>query len=362
MIYRARAPLRLGFGGGGTDVSPYCDLYGGYTLNSTIDMYAYCTIEPTNDGKITLEMADAGRSETVDAAWALEPDGPFVLHRGAYNRIVRDHHGGTPLSFKMTTYCDAPPGSGLGSSSTLMVAILRCFAEWLQIPLGEYDLAHIAFSIERIDLKLQGGRQDQYAAAFGGTNFIEFYSDERVIVNPLRIKKSVIDELESSLVVYFTGISRDSGKIIEQQRRNSQNNHEQSIMAMDQLKGDALRMKEALLRGELKVFAERLGKSWEAKKRTADCVSNAFVDKVYDTALEAGAVAGKVSGAGGGGFMMFIVDPIRRCEVVRALNALGGRSQDVHFVAWGAEGWKTTAAIYRRANTESLVQPEKKAA
>jgi D-glycero-alpha-D-manno-heptose-7-phosphate kinase len=248
---RARAPLRLGLAGGGTDVSPYCDLFGGAVLNATIDRYAHCTIEPRSDGKITIEATDLRQAEVLDAGPLLAPTGPFQLHKSVYNRIVRDYNGGKPLSFSLTTWSDAPPGSGLGASSTLVVCMVGIFAEWLHLPLGEYDIAHCAYVSERLDLGLAGGKQDQYAAAFGGFNLIEFYADDRVIVNPLRVKEWILNELEASLVLYFTGVSRDSARIIDEQIRNTRTRSEESVDAMHAMKADVGRMKEAVLFGEI---------------------------------------------------------------------------------------------------------------
>ena len=341
MIIRSKAPLRLGLAGGGTDVSPYCDEYGGVVLNATIDMYAYCTIEVCDDDKIIFEAVDRDEKVEYEAQKTLPIDGMLDLHKGVYNRVVRDFNDGELLSFCMTTYSDAPAGSGLGSSSTMVVAILKAFVEWLNLPLGEYDIAHLAYDIERNDIELSGGKQDQYAATFGGFNFMEFYENDRVIVNPLRVKNWIVDELESSMVLFFTGVSRESANIIDEQKKNAVSKQERSMQAMHELKEDAYTMKEAVLKGDIAKFAATLGKSWEAKKRTADSISNSHIDAVYSVALEAGAYAGKVSGAGGGGFMMFVVDPVKRLKLIKVLKAFdGGHVMDFHFVTEGTKGWK----------------------
>ncbi len=173
MIHRSKAPLRLGLAGGGTDVAPYSDLYGGAILNATISMYAFATIEPRDDGKIVFRSEDKNQVIEMDASEELPLTGELDLMKGIYNRVVRDFEN-KPLSFTLTTFVDAPPGSGLGTSSTLVVTILGAFAQWLRLPLGEYDLAHLAYEIERVDLNMAGGKQDQYAATFGGVNFMEF--------------------------------------------------------------------------------------------------------------------------------------------------------------------------------------------
>lgn len=340
MIFRSKAPLRLGFAGGGTDVSPYSDEYGGYVLNATVDMYAYCTIEVTSDKRICFYAADRGEVFESNSLEEFELDGNLDLHKGIYNRIVKQFNRGQPLSFRMTTYSDAPAGSGLGSSSTMVVAILKSFVEWLNLPLGEYDVAHLAYEIERMDVGLSGGKQDQYAATFGGFNFIEFYKEDKVIVNPLRIKNWIINELENSMILYYTGVSRESAKIIDEQTKNAKEKNSKSLEAMHELKADALVMKEAILKGDLKTFAQYLGKSWEAKKRMASSISNSYLDRIYEVAIEAGAYAGKVSGAGGGGFMMFIVDPTKRVTVSRELNKMGGHTMNFHFVKHGTQGWR----------------------
>ncbi|NOU63086.1 dehydrogenase [Paenibacillus sp. LMG 31461] len=340
MIIRSKAPLRLGLAGGGTDVSPYCDLYGGCVLNATIDLYAYCTIEVFDDGNLTFVAADLNEEFHTVALPELELDGCLSLHKGVYNRIVKQFRQDQPLSFRMTTYSDAPAGSGLGSSSTMVVAMLKAYVEWLNLPLGEYEIAQLAYDIERIDVGWGGGKQDQYAATFGGFNFIEFYENNRVIVNPLRVKNWIISELESSMILYYTGASRESAKIIDEQVRNTRNNKPSALQATHIVKAEAYAIKECILKGEINKFAEHLGKSWSAKKKMAASITNERIDFIYSTAMNAGALAGKVSGAGGGGFMMFIVDPVKRIQVVHRLNELGGKVFQFHFTKSGTQGWR----------------------
>jgi len=338
-IVRARAPLRLGLAGGGTDLSPYCDEHGGAVLNCTIDRYAYCFIEPTSDDAIHLVAHDLGVEETLPRRPLALATARLGLHAGVYRRMTAQFAGGELPALKITTYVDAPPGSGLGSSSALVVAMVEAWRTLLGLPLGLYDVAHLAFEIERIDLQLSGGKQDQYAAAFGGANFIEFLAGDRVIVNPLRVARGFLNELETSLVTCFTGVSRRSEAIIEEQQRRMVVPSSEALAGLHQLKYDAIEMKQALLRGEIRHMAEILNRSWLAKKRTAAGISTQLIDDLYATAMSHGALAGKVSGAGGGGFLMFIVPPQRRITLIRALTEAGVHASSAHFTAEGAESW-----------------------
>ena len=340
MKVRSRAPLRLGFGGGGTDVSPYSESFGGFVLNATVDLYAYCTLELTEDGRIDLNAADLEERFESPAVTSLPLEGSLRLHQGIYNRIVRQYCGGKPLALRLTTYADVVAGSGLGTSSTMVVAIVQAFNEALKLGLGEYEIARLAFEIERRDVGLSGGKQDQYAAAFGGFNFMEFSRGDRVIVNPLRVKDWIVNELEVSLVLFHTGRSRESARIIDEQVVHASEPGSESLQAMHRLKEDAVRMKELLLTGELGEFARVLGGSWEAKKKLAASVSNPSIDAIFEAARAAGAHAGKVSGAGGGGVIMFMVDPRRRNSVCQALAGREGRVIPFHFAHRGAESWR----------------------
>lgn len=338
---RARAPLRLGLAGGGTDVSPYCDEFGGCVLNATIDLYASATITRAEGDVVEFFAADQQRRERFHSGEKAQASAELRLHQGVYRRIVREFNAGKPIPLTLTTHSDAPAGSGLGASSTLVVAMVKAFVELLNLPLGEYDIARLAFEIERVDLGLAGGRQDQYAAAFGGVNFMEFYANERVLVNPLRVKNWILSELESNVVLYYTGASRESARIIDEQRASMQKHESDSIAALHALKEEAYSMKEALLRGELRDFAASMQKGWDAKKRTAASISNSRIERAIAVAAEAGAYAGKVSGAGGGGFMILFVDPERRGDVRRALHSLGeGEIHACHFTKQGTQGWR----------------------
>lgn len=329
----------MGFAGGGTDVSPYCDEFGGAVLNATINMFAYCTIEPRNDGKVIFSAPDRNESYEAYKCKQIEIDNNLILHKGIYNRIVRDFNHGKPLSFSMTTYSDAPAGSGLGSSSTMVVAIIKAYMEWLNLPLGEYDMAYLAYDIERIDLKLSGGKQDQYAATFGGFNYIEFFDNNRIIVNPLRIKNWIKNELEDSLLLYYTGTSRDSAAIIDEQIKSTTTKGGNCMEGMHELKRFAFEMKNAVLKADFDGLALCLKKGWESKKKTSASISNPMIDQIYDFILANGGKAAKISGAGGGGYMMIICDPKERYNLIEKLKKFEGRVKQVQFTEKGAQAW-----------------------
>jgi D-glycero-alpha-D-manno-heptose-7-phosphate kinase len=339
-LIRSRASLRLGLAGGGTDVSPFCDVHGGYVLNVTIDRYAYAVLRIREDSHIRFVASDQKIDCLCPASASLELDGCLNLHKAVYNYFVATYNNSTPIPLELSTFCDAPVGSGLGSSSTLVVAMIKAFVELLNLALDDYAIALLAYRTERIDCALQGGRQDQYSATFGGFNFMEFYENERVIVNTLRIKNWIVCELEASLILYFTGVSRESAHIIAAQSANVAQGDSTALSAMHGLKQEALVMKECLLRGDFSGFIDSMRMGWENKKRSAATVSTPQVEEIYEIACRAGAEAGKVSGAGGGGFMWFFVPPDKRMDVIRSLNALGGQVSNCHFTQHGTQAWR----------------------
>ncbi len=342
MLIRSRAPLRLGLAGGGTDVSPYCDEFGGAILNATIGHYAYASIEPLENGDVQFVSCDQNQSVRYRSTEELPLDGNLDLLKHAYNHAVKVFNGGRPLSLRLSTRVDVPAGSGLGGSSTLVVAVMKAFAEWLSYPLDDYDLAQTAYHIERELAGLKGGRQDQYAAAFGGFNFMEFGRDGHVLVNPLRIRESILSELEASMLLYYTGASRESAKIIHEQAKNVMTRNAHAIEAMHQIKQEALRMKEALLRGDFILLCDVLRRSWDAKKQMAHGIVNDHIEEIYARALDSGAYCARISGAGGGGFMIFLVDPMRKSHVAEALCNAGGDGTvyGCHFTHGGAQAWR----------------------
>lgn len=338
MIIRSKAPLRIGLAGGGTDVSPYSDIYGGAILNATINLYAYASLEPTNDGQIEFVIDGQDKQLKLKSEAELPMHDGFELFIGVYNRVIKQFNL-KPLSFRLTSFIEAPQGSGLGTSSTIVVSLLGAFVEWLKLPLGKYDIAHLAYDIERIDLKMAGGKQDQYAATFGGINYLEFYANDKVIVNPLQLKSKIVNELEFSLLLYFTSTQRLSAGIINEQVKNVNEKNTKSIEAMHNLKEQAMQMKDALLREELSKFGEILHFGWQNKKQMAHSISNPFIDEIYQNAINHGATGGKISGAGGGGFMFFYCPGVTKNKVAHAIQSMGGNCQPFKFTQQGLITW-----------------------
>ncbi|MCL9668599.1 dehydrogenase [Rosenbergiella epipactidis] len=341
MKIRSKAPLRIGLAGGGTDVSPFCDIHGGCVLNATINMFAYCSLEETVNGQVEFisKDIDVTFSDKLSANYTI--DGVLTLHKAVYNRIVAQFNNGEALPLKVTTWTDVPMGSGLGTSSTIVVAIISAYREYLNLPLGEYDVAQLAYDIERIDCNLSGGKQDQYAATFGGVNFIEFSDSNKVIVNPLRIKQSTLYELESRMVLYYTGLSRESAKIIDDQvKAVSSTSSSSSLDAMFALKSAALKMKEALLKSDIESIIELVRESWIAKIATSSSITNPRINDIISRFESCGVQALKLSGAGGGGFMLLFIEPEDRFDIEKSVSDLDGKFFRFQFKNEGECSWK----------------------
>lgn len=341
MKVRARAPLRIGISGGGTDVPPFCNKFGGLVLNATIDRYAYTTLEECREGNFVQVIAqDLGIKETFNLEEFPMYDGTLKLHVAVYSYMMKKFNHGVFSPLRITTLCEAPIGSGLGASSTIVVSLVAAFKEYLGVALDDYEIASTAYFIERSLCRLAGGSQDQYAACFGGINFMEFYSDNKVIVNPLRVKEAVVNELESSLLLFFTGVSRESAKIIDLQSKSMTKGNEKTLLALKEMKKETKNFKDFLLKGDFNGIVSSLKKGWELKKQSAESISNPFLNDVYDSAIRAGARAGKISGAGGGGFFLFLVPLELRLEVRAALLQFDGFVYDCHLTKKGVQSWK----------------------
>jgi D-glycero-alpha-D-manno-heptose-7-phosphate kinase len=335
-MVRARTPLRLSFGGGGTDVSPYADTRGGCVLNATISRYVYATLVPKSERSIGFRSFDYGTVVYWTQEEHFQFDGQMDLVKGVLKRFELDKF--RTDGFDLFVHADAPPGSGLGSSSTFTVALIGLFRELLGLPITSEGMAGLAYDIERNEIGIKGGRQDQYAAAYGGFNFMEFSGDEAV-VTPLRLSEYLINELEYNLILCFTG-SRESQPIIESQMQSAKNQEADPMAAMDQVKTIAYEMKKALLASDLDRFGELLHQGWLQKKKMAKGISTPRIDELYEEARKAGAIGGKITGAGGGGHLLLYC-PFNKRHIVRErLSALGTTVTDFRFDPIGMQTWR----------------------
>lgn len=335
IVIRSKAPLRISFAGGGTDVPPYSDERGGAVLSSTIDRYAYCTICPRADREMRIRSLDFAQDESWTANGSmLRYDGNLDLIKAVLN------HFEVAEGFDMLLHCDAPPGSGLGGSSTVMVSIIGAVSEWLKKPLSQYETARLAYVLEREELGFAGGKQDQYSAVFGGFNFMEFRGSE-TIVTPLRIRTEVLNELHYHMLLCYTGKTRDSANIIQDQQKGYRSG--QNREALDSAKSLVFETKDALMKGEILRIGQLLHESWEQKKRFTSHITNSRIDKIYETARANGAIGGKISGAGGGGFMFFICEYDRKHRVAEELQKLGAEVANFNFDKHGLQTWRYEA-------------------
>jgi D-glycero-alpha-D-manno-heptose-7-phosphate kinase len=330
-LIRAKAPLRVSFAGGGTDVAPFPAEEGGLVLSATINRYAYGSLTPRADDKIRVESVDFGMSMDFTDDDALTFDGRLDLVKAAIRRLGR---GG----FDLFLHTGAPPGSGLGASSSVMVAVIGLLKEYHRLPLTDYEIAEMAFTLEREDLGIKGGCQDQYAATFGGFNFLEIAGD-RVLVNPLRISRDVIHELEHNMLLCYTGRTRKSDHIIDDQVQRYRQEDPEALEGLRMQKRLATEMKDALLRRRLTEFGELLGTAWAYKKKMSPRISNEHIDEAYESACREGALGGKVTGAGGGGYMLFFCPFEKKHRVAAAMTRMGIEVSEFEFVDQGLTTW-----------------------
>ncbi|MBC7232579.1 MAG: GHMP kinase [Chloroflexi bacterium] len=336
MIIRSKAPLRISFAGGGTDVEPYLSERGGAVLSTTIDKYAYGSLRFRSDRQITVTSLDYDVVARYKLDEPLIYDGNLDLVKAVIRRLNRE---GNEQGLDLFLHTDAPPGSGLGSSSAVVVALIGLFKHWLHLPLTNYEIADLAYQIERVDLGIKGGKQDQYAATFGGFNFIEFYRDA-TIVNPLRVPPDVLNELHYNLLLCYTGKTRLSARIIDTQVQGYVQRQEDVVRAMDELKRIAIDLKNALLQGRLNDFGALLHEGWMNKKKMAAQISDPSIDELYEAARKHGALGGKMSGAGGGGYMFFYCAFDRKHMVAAQLERMGAQVVDFGFDFAGLQTWE----------------------
>lgn len=339
-VLRARAPLRVSFAGGGTDVAPFPEREGGAVLSATIGSYAYATLRPRRDGHITVESHDYGTSIGYDVGAPLELDGELDLPKAAIARIMTLEGAMPSDGFDLFLHTNAPPGSGLGSSSAVMVAVIDLVARHCGLDLGPHEIAELAYRLEREDLGIPGGLQDQYAAAFGGFNFMEFRTDGQVVVNPLRVRPDTVHELEHNMLLAYTGRTRVSDHIIEDQVSRYTTGNADAVAGLRAQRDLADAMRVALLRGQVDELGHLLGEAWREKQRMSSRITTPLIGEAVDLAMRSGALGGKVTGAGGGGHMIFICEFERRHVVADALIGLGLSVSEFTFTKHGVTTWK----------------------
>lgn len=336
-VVRSQAPLRISFCGGGTDVPPYPERFGGCVLSCTIDKYAYVSVRPIVQNVVRVHSRDLKRilefSHEADPVGA-DPD----LAKSIIRRF-------SERNLECYMHSDAPPGSGLGSSSAMIVALIAALAARQGLKLSSYDVAEAALTVERVDLRIVGGMQDQYSASFGGFNFIEFKGDG-VIVNPLKIASSTLDELRYNLLLCFTGKTRLSSTILHEQTANVEGSNELVLRNLAGLADLTIQMKNALLKDRLHRFGELLHEAWKLKRTFASGITSGDIDEMYDVATESGALGGKLLGAGGGGYILFFVPFTKRDAVKARLEEQGGKIVDFQFETRGVRTWTAPSDLW----------------
>jgi D-glycero-alpha-D-manno-heptose-7-phosphate kinase len=320
----ARAPLRISFAGGGTDVPPYPATHGGAVLSATIARFARAEVHARSDRDYHVESLDL----MARAAFARD-ELVFDGHLDLVKAVLRDLAPRRGLDLTLAT--DAPPGSGLGSSSALVVAMLAAVGVACGARFTPLELARRAYQVERVDLKIEGGMQDQYAAAQGGLNLMEFHGEDDVTISPLRVAPEVVEQLEHSLLLAWSGRSRTDDGILRRQVDGVLGGSATSLDSLAAMKALATGMRDALLRGDLAAFADGLHAGWELKRRLATGIATPRLDELYAVGRGAGASGGKVLGAGGGGYLLFSTPPERRARVADALEAAGAPCTLVEF-------------------------------
>lgn len=331
-LIHSRAPVRISFAGGGTDVSPYPEERGGCVLSATINKYSFTSLRFTNSKKISLAETD-NNSLMLESIEDAVLDGNFDLAK----TVIMEMNPKTGLELFFRN--DVPPRSGLGSSAAAFVSIIGAFNLAFGKKLSRHEIAQLAFEIERNRLGVKGGKQDQFASSYGGLNFIEFIG-KNVKVSSMNVSKSTLLELEKNLLLVFVGERKMNGTdIISDQVNSFVLGNKQVCDALDSAKSIAIDMKTALKKGDLEQFGKLLDKGWFEKKKYSKNISNPFIDKIYSAALNAGAIGGKLTGAGGGGYMIFYCYPDKEINVKNKLVEIGVTPINFSFDFKGVQAW-----------------------
>ena len=331
-LARSKAPVRVSFSGGGSDLTHYfMSNDSGAVINATISLYCHATLCPRDDKKITINSFDLEQIiEYKNLDHLLSQEDAFSLFRSLIKLVKPD------FGFDLTVKSDFPPGSGLGGSSSVMVAVLGCFNEFRRDKWTDHELSEIAFQAERLDMGISGGWQDQYATVFGGFNFIEFKKDNNLI-HPLRLQDKTVLELEESLILFKISTGRDSGSIHDSQKITMQDSKIQDLVRKNV--SHSYDMRDKLLKGKLKDFGLGLDFAWNLKKQFSDKISNKDLDELYSYAIDEGALGGKLLGAGGGGFFMFFVENSLKNSFLLSMKQRGYNETQFQFDEKGMQSW-----------------------
>jgi D-glycero-alpha-D-manno-heptose-7-phosphate kinase len=349
MLIRGKAPLRISFCGGGSDVSPYCDEYGGCVLSTTIAMHAMGSLEVRADNQVSIFSVDYDELVHYELENEINEGDKLSFLRAVIKRL------NPPRGLNLYMHSDAPPGTGLGSSGTISALIVGLINQAFNLMLSKYDMARIAYQVEHDDLGRAVGRQDHYAAVFGGMNFMEFGAADPVVY-PLRIEPWIMEELGYHLQMFYTRKKRDSTDIVASQVTFYEEKRPETMAALTEMKAIAREMQRCLVQGKLKDFGRLLHEAWLSKQRMNPGTTNPYLSEIYETARRHGALGGKILGAGGGGFFMFFTPFTQKGEVTRALTALGVQPTPMALDLDGMRTWQVpeqdlvaeTGGLFRR--------------
>lgn len=343
MLIRGKAPLRVSFSGGGSDVSPYCDEYGGCVLSTTIGMYTYGSLEVRKDKQVNIFSLDYHQLIRYELGSEIREGDKLEFLRAVIRRLR------PPRGINLYLHSDAPPGTGLGSSGAISALIVGLVNRAFNLMLTKYEMAQLAYAVEHDDLGRAVGRQDHYAAVFGGMNFMEFTHDESVVY-PLRVEPWILEELCYHMQLFYTHKKRNSSDIVAKQVGYYKDKRTKTMDALAEMKELTHKMQKLLVQGRLKRFAELLHESWLNKQRMNPDTVNPYLNELYTTARNHGAIGGKVTGAGGGGFFVFFTPFTKKGEVSEALTRLG--AQPVPFLL-DFNGLQTWQVFEQRLSEEA---------
>ena len=326
-----RSPVRISFGGGGTDLPTYFEDFGGATLSTAINKYFYTVLTKRNDGRVQVISADLRALEHWEDIHKIEISGSGLEIPLA---VMKDL--GTHISANLFMASEIPPGTGLGSSASVCINVLKTLSVYLKKPMSPYELAERAYHIARNVLHNPVGKQDEYAAAFGGLNYITYHQDGNVTVEPVRLEPELLREFQGNLMLFFTGAAHHSWTILKEQEESTHRHHGTSIRSLHLIREMADRMRAALEAGDLRSFGLMLDEGWQAKKLLSKQISNPMIDELYDLGKRSGALGGKITGAGGGGFLLLYCDKQHQAEVRREFAARSIQEMTFEFDFAGA--------------------------